>query len=68
MIGHFLRHPNQVFSREHLFELIWGFDFETETRTIDSHVRNIRDKIRQAGFPIDDYLKTIWGVGYKWIQ
>src|SRR5690625_4501024 len=68
MIGHFLRHPNQVFSREHLIELIWGFDSETETRTIDSHVRNIRDKIRQAGFPIDDYLKTIWGVGYKWIQ
>lgn len=66
MIGHFMKHPNQVFTREQLIELIWGFDSETEGRTIDSHVRNMRDKIRQSGFPIDDYFKTVWGVGYKW--
>ena len=66
MIGHFMKSPNQVFAREQLIELIWGFDSETEGRTVDSHVRNMRDKIRQAGFPIDDYFKTVWGVGYKW--
>ncbi|HLR73505.1 MAG TPA: response regulator transcription factor [Pseudogracilibacillus sp.] len=66
LIGHFMKHPNQVFARNQLIELIWGIDSETEGRTIDSHVRNMREKIRQAGFPIDNYFKTIWGVGYKW--
>lgn len=68
LIGHFMKNPNQVFEREYLIELIWGFDSETEGRTIDSHVRNMRDKIRQAGFPIDDYFKTVWGVGYQWVN
>jgi len=68
MIGHFMKNPNQVFAREQLIELIWGFDSETEDRTIDSHARNMRDKIRQAGFPIDDHFKTVWGVGYKWVN
>lgn len=68
MLGHFIQNPNQVFAREQLIELIWGFDSETEGRTVDSHVRNMRDKIRQAGFPIDDYFKTVWGVGYKWVN
>lgn len=68
MIGHFIKNPNQVFAREQLIDLIWGFDSETEGRTVDSHVRNMRDKIRQAGFPIDDHFKTVWGVGYKWVN
>lgn len=68
MIGHFMKNPNQVFPREQLIELIWGFDSETEGRTVDSHVRNMRDKIRQADFPIDEHFKTVWGVGYKWIN
>ncbi|OZU88960.1 DNA-binding response regulator [Virgibacillus indicus] len=67
MAGHLMKHSNQVFSREQLIDLIWGIDSETEGRTIDSHVRNMRDKIRRAGFPIDDHFKTVWGVGYKWI-
>jgi len=68
MIGHFIKSPNQVFARDQLIELIWGFDSETEGRTVDSHVRNMREKIRRAGFPIDDHFKTVWGVGYKWIN
>ncbi|GEL08844.1 response regulator transcription factor [Salisediminibacterium halotolerans] len=67
MLGYLMKHPNKVFSREQLIELIWGFDSDTEGRTVDSHVRNLREKIRKAGFPIDDYLHTVWGVGYKWI-
>ncbi|GAB3795070.1 response regulator transcription factor [Virgibacillus kimchii] len=68
MIGHLMKHPNQVFERQKLIDLIWGFESETGGRTVDSHVRNIRDKIRQSGFPIDEYLITVWGVGYKWIN
>jgi len=62
----FLTHHNKVFTREHLIESIWGFHVSTEDRTIDSHVRNLRDKLRKAGFLVDDYLQTVWGVGYKW--
>lgn len=68
MVGHLLKNPNKVFSREQLIQLIWGYDSETEGRTIDSHVRNVREKIRQAGFPIDDHFITVWGIGYKWIE
>ena len=68
MVGHLMKHPNKVFTREQLIQLIWGFDSETEGRTIDSHVRNVREKIRQSGFPIDDYFITVWGIGYKWIN
>lgn len=68
MVGHLMKHPNKVFTREQLIQLIWGFDSETEGRTIDSHVRNVREKIRHTGFPIDDYFITVWGVGYKWIN
>ncbi|SEA40416.1 DNA-binding response regulator, OmpR family, contains REC and winged-helix (wHTH) domain [Thalassobacillus cyri] len=68
VIGYMMKHPNRVYDRHQLIELIWGFDSDTEGRTIDSHVRNMREKIRQSGFPIDDYFQTVWGVGYKWIQ
>ncbi|WP_285767783.1 response regulator transcription factor [Peribacillus sp. SI8-4] len=62
----FLKSPAQVYSRNHLLSAIWGFGSDTEDRTIDSHIRNIREKLRHAGFPVDMHLKTVWGVGYKW--
>lgn len=66
LLGLFLKNPDRVFSREHLIQLIWGFESSTEGRTIDSHIRNLREKCRQSGFQIEEHLKTIWGVGYKW--
>ncbi|WP_100333966.1 response regulator transcription factor [Bacillus alkalisoli] len=63
----FLSYPNNVFSREHLLNSL-GFRLDTENRTIDSHIRNVRDKLRQEGFNIDKYLKTVWGIGYRWDQ
>jgi DNA-binding response OmpR family regulator len=66
MISLFLNHQNKVFSRDHLINSIWGFQVSTEDRTIDSHVRNLREKLRKAGFPVDEHLQTVWGVGYKW--
>lgn len=68
LIGLFMKHPNRVFSRELLLESVWGYQAYTEYRTIDSHIRNIREKLRQAAFPVDDFLLTVWGVGYKWIK
>jgi DNA-binding response OmpR family regulator len=68
LLNLFLQNRNKVFTREHLISNIWGFGVATEDRTIDSHVRNLRDKLRKAGFSADDYLITVWGVGYKWLE
>lgn len=68
LIGLFMKNPDRVFTRNQLIELIWGMDSETEGRTVDSHVRNMREKIRESGFPIDEYFQTVWGVGYKWTR
>ena len=68
MVGQLVKNPGKVFSRDQLILLIWGYDSETEGRTIDSHVRNVREKIRQSGFPVDKHFLTVWGVGYKWLN
>jgi DNA-binding response OmpR family regulator len=66
MMELFLTHPNRVFTRDHLITSIWGHGVATEDRTIDSHVRNLREKLRKAHFPADEHLQTVWGLGYKW--
>lgn len=64
----FLNNQNKVFSREHLITSIWGYEVSTEDRTIDSHIRNLREKLRRAGFPAEQHLLTVWGIGYKWSE
>ena len=66
LITLFLTNQNIVFTREHLITSIWGYEVSTEDRTIDSHIRNLRKKLRKAGFPAEKYLQTVWGIGYKW--
>ncbi|KEK23818.1 response regulator transcription factor [Bacillus gaemokensis] len=68
LLGLFLRHVNYVLSRDQLIERIWGLETNTEDRTVDSHIRNLRDKLRKANFPIDEHLKTVYGIGYRWID
>ncbi|MFC7441812.1 response regulator transcription factor [Laceyella putida] len=58
-------HPKQAFSRDQLLEKVWGFDFCGDTRTVDTHIKNLRIKFRQAGLQ-GDPLQTVWGFGYKW--
>ncbi|WP_306307170.1 response regulator transcription factor [Alicyclobacillus acidiphilus] len=58
------RHPGRTFSREEILERIWSNDYEGETRTVDSHVKNIREKLRDAGLEPSP-VKTVWGIGYK---
>lgn len=66
MLALLLDYQNKVFSREHLMNTVWGYNVTIDDRTIDSHVRNLREKLRKSGFPVDDYLQTVWGIGYKW--
>lgn len=55
--------PGMVFSREHLLQSIWGYDFLGDTRAVDSHIKRIRAKLCTADNPWD--IKTVWGVGYR---
>lgn len=57
----FMENPGVVFSRDHLLEKIWGYRYEGETRTVDVHVRSLRQKLGQAA----DAIETIRGVGYR---
>lgn len=66
LLGVFLKNQQYVFTREQLIEIIWGYETDTEGRTVDSHIRNLREKLRKANFPIEDYLITVYGVGYRW--
>lgn len=54
-------HQGQVLSREQLLDLVWGFDFYGQTRTVDVHVANLRSKLESGTVSIE----TVWGVGYK---
>ncbi|QUW20931.1 response regulator transcription factor [Sporosarcina sp. Marseille-Q4063] len=58
--------PTKTFTREQLLHTAWEYNTYTDIRTIDSHIRNLRDKLKTAGFPIEEFLKTVWGIGYKW--
>ena len=60
-----IRHPGRVFSREELLEKVWGFDFLGDERTVDTHVKNLREKFRMVGYP-PEAIETVWGYGYKW--
>ncbi len=55
--------PGMVFSREHLLQSIWGYDFLGDTRAVDSHIKRIRAKLCVPENPWD--IKTVWGVGYR---
>lgn len=54
-------HTNKVLSREQLLNLVWGYDFFGETRTVDVHIAHLRDKLSGSQLKIE----TVWGMGYK---
>ena len=55
--------PNRVFTREQLLEEVWGFDYFGDSRTVDVHIKRLREKLE--GIDANWQLKTVWGVGYK---
>lgn len=57
-------HPNQVFSRDELLSLVWGYDYFGDIRTVDTHIKRLRSKL-QSPSTSSWQIKTIWGVGYK---
>jgi two-component system, OmpR family, lantibiotic biosynthesis response regulator NisR/SpaR len=58
-------HPHQVFSREVIYDRIWGMDSPGSTETVTEHIKRIRRKLAQFDARTE-YISTVWGVGYKW--
>jgi two-component system, OmpR family, response regulator ResD len=55
------KHHGQVFSREDLLAQVWGYDYTGNARTVDTHIKTLRMKLKQAS----DFIQTVWGIGYK---
>lgn len=61
-----IKHPKRTYTREQLLLVAWDYHSSTDLRTVDSHIRNLREKLKTAGFSTDQFLITVWGIGYKW--
>lgn len=59
----FVTHPNKVYSRENLLNIVWGYDYPGDVRTVDVHVRRLREKV-EPNPSEPTYIHTKWGVGY----
>lgn len=60
------RHSGQVFDKERIYELVWGYDSEGDCSVVAEHIRRIRSKFAAAC--IKQHIETVWGVGYKWVK
>lgn len=63
LIYHFASNPNRVYTRDQLLDEVWGFDYYGDSRTVDVHVKRLREKLEGVSDKWE--LKTVWGVGYK---
>ena len=63
LLYHLAASPNRVFTRNQLLDEVWGFDYFGDSRTVDVHIKRLREKVENVS---DQWaLKTVWGVGYK---
>lgn len=60
------RNPGMVFSKEAIYERVWGIDGEGDSAVVKEHIRNIRNKL--SACTETPYIETVWGIGYKWIR
>ena len=61
MLELLMRHPKKVFTKQNLFESIWGEEYFSDDNTINVHMSNLRNKLSKTG----DYIQTLWGIGYR---
>lgn len=66
IIEYLSMNAGQVFDKERIYERVWGYDAEGDSRVIAEHIRHIREKLAAAGQ--EGRLQTVWGIGYKWLK
>ena len=62
LLYYLAKHPNQVFTREQLLDNVWGYEYIGDSRTVDVHIKRLREKIKDKA---NWSLYTVWGIGYK---
>lgn len=62
LLYYLAKHPNQVFTREQLLDNVWGYEYIGDSRTVDVHIKRLREKIKDRA---NWSLYTVWGIGYK---
>ncbi|MUG43499.1 response regulator transcription factor [Paenibacillus woosongensis] len=65
MVKAFMENPDMALSRNELLNLVWGEDFIGDTKTVDVHVRKLREKLEKDSSK-PELIETVWGVGYRW--
>ena len=63
LLFHLASNPNRVYTRDQLLDEVWGFEYYGDSRTVDVHIKRLREKLE--GVSDQWSLKTVWGVGYK---
>jgi len=63
LVEFLMKNPGRVYSRESLLNLVWGYDYQGDTRTVDVHIRRLREKL-ELDPARPEYIITKWGVGY----
>lgn len=64
LLSYLMEHTNRVVTRDELLDNIWGYDYDGETRTLDMHIKTLRQKLKDAG----QQIKTVRGVGYRFLK
>ena len=64
LLHYLATHPGRVFTREQILDSVWGFDFFGDSRTVDVHIKRLRDRFGERP---EWRIETVWGVGYKFI-
>lgn len=64
LLSYLMEHMNRVVTRDELLDNIWGYDYDGETRTLDMHIKTLRQKLKDAG----QQIKTVRGVGYRFLK
>jgi DNA-binding response OmpR family regulator len=67
MLMLFIKNPGRAFSRDEILNEVWGKDYVGDPKTVDVHVRRLREKIEDAPAK-SGYIETVWGMGYRWRQ
>ncbi|MCS1350931.1 response regulator transcription factor [Mechercharimyces sp. CAU 1602] len=65
LLHYLARSPDKVFSREDLLRDVWQYEFFGDLRTVDTHIKRLREKLSRASEHAAEMIKTVWGVGYK---
>lgn len=65
LLVYMAQRPDKVFSREELLRDVWNYQFYGDQRTVDTHIKRLREKLGQVSERVSQYIITVWGVGYK---